>query len=167
MANQTNLERVSRTQEQREADVIHEEYTDNWEAQALLDTKNIKARPGYVQRWIRTKVRAEDDQNNIFKKINQGWKPRTLSSIEKGQYVPKIDFQGVDVVGIHGMILMERPEKMHEQQARYNRSIVEHQLSAVKQNVFNVHDARSGLTRPIMKNVSEVSRGRVPDADDD
>lgn len=159
--------RESRTQQSRAAEPLHENYNDNWESPALLDTKNIPARPGFVQRWVRTKLRAADDQNNIFKKINQGWQVRTMDSVPKGQFVPNIDFNGTSVIGIHGMILMERPAEMHERHGAYNRSQAQNQLTAVKENMFNVHKDGTGLTRPTMKNKSNVSQGRLVEADDD
>lgn len=157
----------SREQESREAEEVHESYNDNWESPALLDTHNIPAKAGFTQRWVRTKVKGEDDQNNVFRKINQGWKPRPLSTVKKGQFIPNIDFQGTDVIGIHGMILMERPLKQHEAQAEYNRKAAENQMSAVKENMFNVHESGKGMRQPSMKSSTEVSRGRVDDFDGD
>ena len=157
---------TSRTQETRAAEEVHETYTDKWESPALLDTHNIPAKEGFVQRWVRTKTKGDDDQNNVFRKINQGWKPRMLSSVPKGSFVPNIDFQGSDVIGIHGMILMERPAKQHEAQAKYNRQATENQMSAVKQNMFNVHEQGSGMSRPSMNAKTNVSRGREPGFDD-
>ena len=156
----------SRTQESREAEETHETYTDKWESPALLDTHSIPAKEGFVQRWVRTKVKGEDDQNNVFRKINQGWKPRLLSSVAKGNFVPNIDFQGTDVIGIHGMILMERPEKQHAAQAKHNQQATDDQMSAVKQNMFNVHEQGSGMSQPSMKSKSSVSKGREPDFDE-
>jgi hypothetical protein len=163
-----NTTRLSRTQETRAADDIHEDYQDEWETPELLDTANIPARPGYVQRWVRTKVKAEDDQVNVFRKINQGWKPRTMDSVEKGQYIPNIDFQGTNVVGIHGMILMERPEAQHRKHMAYNANMTRNQIESVKQNVFNVHTEGNGMVRPSIKMKSEVHKGRpiVPDDDE-
>lgn len=157
---------ASRTQETRAAEEVHETYDDKWESPSLLDTHNIPAKDGFVQRWVRTKTKGEDDQNNVFRKINQGWKPRLLSSVPKGSFVPNIDFQGSDVIGIHGMILMERPKKQHEAQAAYNRKAADNQMLAVKQNMFKVHKEGDGITRPSMNSKSDVSKGRMPGFDD-
>ena len=159
--------RQSRTQETREAEEVHESYNNNWDNPGLLDTKNIPARDGFVQRWVRTKVKGEDDQSNVFRKINQDWKPRLKSSVPKGAFIPNIDFQGKDVIGIHGMILMERPQKQHEAQAKHIKEATNSQMSAVKKNIFNVHEAGSGMTQPAMRNNSSVSKGREPGFDDD
>lgn len=160
------MTRASRTQETRQAEEMHPAYNDTWESPALLDTTNIPAREGYVQRWIRTKIKGDDDQNNVFRKINQGWKVRELSSVPKGQFVPHIDFNGLNVIGIHGMILMERPEEQHKRHAEYNRQQANNQMEAAEQNLFKVHKEGSGLTRPSMRNKSEVTKGRIADPDD-
>ena len=81
--------------------------------------------------------------------------------------MPNIDFRGTDVIGIHGMILMERPIKQHEAQAKHVRKATATQMGAVEKNMFNVHEAGSGMTQPAMKNNSRVSKGREPDFDDD
>jgi len=160
------MPRVSREQQLREAEEVHESYNENWETPSMLDTTNIPAREGYVQRWVRTKVKGEDDQNNVFKKINQGWRPRQLSSVPKGQFVPNVVFNGSNVIGIHGNILMERPEAQHLSHAEYNRKQSAKQMTAVKQNMFNVHSAGDGMVAPSMTNKSEVRKGRLVDSDD-
>lgn len=150
--------RNSRTQDSRQGEEIHEEYSDNWESPSLLDTKNIPAREGMVQRWVRTKLRNEDDQNNVFRKINQGWKPRAQDSVPKGQFVPHIDFQGTNVIGIHGMILMERPIKQHQKQAAYNKKVTQDQMKSVTQDMHKVHEEGDGFTRPEMTSSSRVTK---------
>ena len=164
MSNRTSRATQARTQESREAQV-EENYT--WETPALLDTKNIPARPGYVQRWVRTELKGKDDQANVFKKVNQGWNPRALSSVEKGKFIPHIDFNGTDVIGIHGMILMERPEAQHKSQAEYNRRTTSNQMRAVEENMFKVQDRDGKMPmKGFVENHSEVSKGRQVQADD-
>ena len=158
-------DRSSREQESREAEPAHEAYADQWENPQILDTTNIPERPGYVQRWVRTKLRSEDDQTNVFKKINQGWKPRAMDSVPKGAYIPHIDFNGTDVIGIHGMILMERPIQQHERHAEHNRKTTQAQMAAVTHDVHKVHEIGSGLTRPEINVRSSVSTGITVDDD--
>lgn len=153
--------RTSRTQESRQGEETHEGYQDNWESPSLLDTKHIPARNGMVQRWVRTKLKNDDDQNNVFRKINQGWQPRSMDSVPKGQFVPKIDFQGGDVIGIHGMILMERPAEQNEKHSAYNRKVTQDQMKAVTSDMHSVHEDGDGFTRPEMKSHSSVSKGRI------
>jgi len=158
--------RESRVQELRAAEEVHEMSFDNWESPALLDTKNIPSKPGYVQRWVRTKIQAADDQNNVFRKINQGWKPRTVDSVPKGQFIPNVDFNGLNVIGIHGMILMERPQELHDKHAAYNRQQANSQMVAAEEQLWRVHQSGDGMSRPKMTSKTNVSKGRIVDSDD-
>lgn len=156
-------ERLSREQELRVADPVHEEY-DAWDSDMLLDTKNIPARSGFVQRWVRTSVHGIDDQSNVFKKMNKGWKPRERSSVPKGQFVPHIDFEGLDVIGIRGMILMERPEALHERQRKQVREATELQMSAVKNDLYKMKERGANVSEFTER--TKVSRGRIAPIDD-
>ena len=160
------MDRESREQELRSAEPVHEQYI-NWDEDGLLSTENIPARPGYVQRWVRTSVKGTEDQSNVFKKLNKGWKPRPLTTVPKGQYVMHVDFNGTDVIGIHGMILMERPKELHDRQRRMVQEQTNLQMSAVKQNMYKIHDPASGLTRPeFTEERTKISRGRIAPVDD-
>ena len=160
------IERKSREQESRVADPIHEEYPEYYDDDTLLSTENIPARQGYVQRWVRTSLQGKEDQANIFKKMNKGWKPRPLDTVPKGQYVMKIDFNGSQVIGIHGMILMERPIALHERQKNSIEAQNKSQIMSVKHNMMQVHDPRSGLTSPEFDLRTSTTRGRMPAVDD-
>lgn len=156
----------TRVQETREATPVHDEFPQiDFEGSSLLDTRNIPPRPGFVQRWIRTKIRGEDDQSNVAMKMNYGWRPRLLDTIPKGIYVPKVDFNGINVVGIHGMILVERPAALHEKEAAYIRKQIDNQMAGVKNNMFNVHQEGHGFSRPSMQDKSVVTKGRLIDDD--
>ena len=160
-------DRTPRAQQTRVAeDEGYQTHGDSWENPGLLDTTNIPARPGMVQRWVRTSIHGQDDQTNVYRKINQGWRVRTADSVEKGSFVPSVGFNNQNVIGIHGMILMERPKEVHDRQARYNRAQTDAQMTAVQQNMFNVHQSGSGFTRPSMSAKSDVTRGRIVEADD-
>ena len=156
------MSRESRVEESREE---IEEYGDIWIPKGMLDTEKIPARKGFVQRWIRTKVKTDDDGANIYKKMNEGWKPRLISTVPNCPL--KVDFQGSDVIGVHGQVLMERPVKLHEQYAARNRQMTQNQMESVKQDVHRVHEPGSGLNRPEMNINSKVSTGRNVSVADD
>jgi hypothetical protein len=160
--------RISRTQETREAEVVHEAYLDNWEPAAMLSTKDIPARPGFVQRWVRTALKGVDDQSNVFSKIAQRWSPRPASSVPKGSFVPSVKFQDADIIGFQGMILMERPEELHQRHAAFNLKQANNLVSAEESNLYKVHDSSNKryVTRPEFTHSSETTTGRVPDIDD-
>lgn len=162
---EANAARASRDQELREADKIHESY-DNWDNDYLLDTTHIPARPGYVQRWVRTDIKGETDRANVFKKMNRGWKPRPLDTVPKAQRILRMDFEGDEVIGIHGMVLMEIPESIFDKQSKRVKDATNVQMSSVKNSLFNVHDEGSGFSRPEFYNDTKVRRGRVAVVDD-
>jgi len=157
--------RTSRAQEVRAADPVHDEYID-WDNDSLLDTSKIPAREGYVQRWVRTSVKGEEDQSNVFKKMNKGWRPRLLDTVPQGQFCVRIDFQGSDVVGLRGMILMERPIALHKKEKAAVEDATRLQMGSVKNNMYQVHDPASGITRPEFNERTQVSTGRPAIVDD-
>jgi hypothetical protein len=161
-------DRTPRAQSTRNAESTHDIYADSWEQKGLLDTTNIPAREGMTQRWVKTlEQNGTPDRNNVFNKMNQGWRIRLRSDVEKGAMIPSVDFDGQDVIGIHGMILMERPIKQHESQRKHIRNQTALQMQGVKQSLFNAHQQGSGFGSPKMNNSSDVSRGRLAQADDD
>lgn len=164
----TRAPRASRIQESREADVFHEDTLDvDWEPKGLLDTTHIPARPDHVQRWVRTEINGVADPNNVGRRLNQGWRPRPADTVPKGSYVPTIDYQGVNVIGMVGNILMERPKRLHEQHQRHVRGLTDAQSQSVNENLYRVHERGDGFGRPVVQAQSSVSRGRpAPVADD-
>ena len=162
-----NDQRISREQESRGADVIHEQYDVDWEDDSLLNTDNIPAREGFVQRWVRTTINGNEDQKNVQKKYNRGWRPRLLDTVPKGQFVMNIDFNGQQVIGIHGMILMERPEALHRRQQASVQQAVDLQMMAVDADLQDTYDPKSGITRPeYMERKSRSSTGKRALVDD-
>lgn len=162
--NDERASRSSRAQELREAEEVHEEYGDDWEPPGLLDASLMPPRPGYVQRWVRTKLNGNDDVANIGRKYNQGWRPRAAASVPKGVYAPKLVHDGQAVIGMEGMILMERPEKMHAAHARRNQNMAASQMQAVDKDLFRVHTPGTGFGQPHKSGQSRVTKGvRVQD----
>ena len=159
-------DRIPRKQTSRIANPIHEPYDTNWEQKGMLDTSNIPAKEGMVQRWVRTIGEGgRPDLNNVYNKKNQGWNVRPCSDVEKGKMIPHVDFQGQDVIGIHGQILMERPIGQHKSQRDYLRKQTDLQIQGVKQSLYR--EQGRGDENPRFNGSSAVSRGRVAQADED
>jgi len=160
------IQRPSREQETHAADVIHDQYA-NWDNDSLLNAESIPPRDGYVQRWVRTSIKGIEDQANVQKKFNRGWRPRLMSTIPKGQYVMHVDFNGQDVVGVHGNILMERPKALQDRQRAKIDQDTALQMESVKNDMYRVHEPGSRLTRPEFTELnSKSSRGRIAPVDD-
>jgi hypothetical protein len=159
-----DTDRTSRASESRAADNLHDasdELEDIDFNPANLDTRNIPPREGYVQRWVRTKTGSKDDPSNVYRSSNMGWKPRQASTIKKGAMVPSVEYDGDDIVGVHDMILMERPVSIDKKHQAYQQRMTDGQMQAVDSDLLKVHDKSSGMGRPSSNNRSRVSTGRV------
>ncbi|MEQ8226718.1 MAG: hypothetical protein RIA64_01430 [Rhodospirillales bacterium] len=163
-------DRLTRDQESRYAEELSDEddYEDDWEERDLLDAP--EPRPGFAQRWVRTMADGKPDAQNLAKRLNRGWQPRSADTVPKGTFCPTIqhgEFAGV--VGIEGMILMERPLKRQMAQRRKNREYTVSQMQGVESDMNRIHDPQSGLGAPQFEhNKTSVMRGRrVAVAEDD
>lgn len=157
-------ERLSRDQEQRAAEPAHEEWDMDWNPDAgMLDTRLMPARPGFVQRWVRTLIQGVDDATNVMRRRNQGWRPRNPSTVPAGQYVPTVNMRGAEVIGMDGIVLMERPEKLHQKAADYVREKTARQRQSVEQHLMTEYGGpQTGLGAPQLKSESQVSTGSRP-----
>ena len=159
----TEIERPSRIQESRESEEIHPEWEENWNpGLGMLDTSHYPARPGFVQRWVRTHLNGREDASNIMRQQNRGWRPRSADSIPKGVFAPTFDLRGSTVIGMEGIVLMERPLALHEKHAAHNREMACRQELAVEHNLQASHEAGKGFGKPRITAESEVSTGSRP-----
>jgi hypothetical protein len=130
---------------------------------------NIRARDGFTQRWIRTKLNGEDDPRRIASAFNQHWRRRDPSTIPAGEMAPSIHVEGVgECIGLSGMVLMERPEAISAQYARRVRQQTKTQMDAVDESLFQSHTANSGFGAPQRvedKTQVKVGSGIIPDDD--
>jgi hypothetical protein len=163
-------DRLTRAQESRYADEAFDEdgYDDDWDERELLDAPD--PRPGFAQRWVRTQADGQPDPRNVAKRLNQGWLPRKADTVPKGIACPTLqhgEFAGV--VGIEGMILMERPLERQMAQRRKVKRDVETQMMGVENDMHRVHSPGSGLGEPqFAERKTSVMRGRpVAVAEDD
>jgi len=155
-------DRRSRAQESRAGDVVHDTYEDIWEPTGLLDTKQLPDRPGFVQRWVRTKLNGVDDPKNVMKRMNQGYRPRMASTVPAAVYAPTIESKNGEVIGMDGIVLMERPEYMHAKHSVHNRTMAERQMEAVNQMLAKTQEGGRGLGPVKIDARSDVSTGHRP-----
>jgi len=156
-------DRLSRARESREGDVVHEPYDDVWIPGGLLDTKDLPPRPGFAQRWVRTKLGAADDAKNVMKRMNQGFRPRKADTVPRGTYVPTVNSrQFGDIIGMDGIILMERPEHLQKRHAAHNRAMAARQEEAVSQMLHRAQEPGKGFGPVRVDTRSEVSTGHRP-----
>jgi hypothetical protein len=160
-------ERLSREQESRASERVHERYDDVWEPGGLLTTEQFPARPGFVQRWVRTHIHGVDDPSNVMRKMNERWRPRMADTVPADCNVPTIDYRGKSVIGIHGTILMERRIEDHNAHQKHHRELVKAQMRSQKENLFSIHRPGEAFGAPhYEENTSRVERGRGAIMDD-
>ena len=90
----------------------------SWERRTPLDQATPKARPGYVQRWVRIATAdGRPDVSNKAEALMTGWRPRraqTLADSEVGMpvYDPG-DGKGGVMIFKEQLLLCEMPVEMH------------------------------------------------------
>ena len=71
---------------------------------------NIPPREGMEQRWMRSRLGAEAAVKNLAQKQTRGWRPRPASSVQQSYQNMRLAEGRFDgAIGVHDMILMERP----------------------------------------------------------
>ena len=127
-----------------------------WKPPALLDAP--EARPGYVQRWVATSIQGKESPDNVYKRMREGWEPRSADSV-KDSLFPTINHgQWTGSIGIEGMLLCEMPKERHASMKAYyqgksndqNQSVVGELDALGRQSGLPIHQDRK----------SETSRGR-------
>jgi hypothetical protein len=161
--------RETRDQELRTGQV-REDYSDAEAHEDLFQQQGVLAqlarhtpeREGMKQRWMRTMLNGQIDAKNIAKKMNEGWVPRAADTVPKGpNALPELEFQGANVIGVIGMVLVERSIELHRKYAARNRDTTRNQERAVNENMFRVHDPGTpGFGRPTTDRTSKVTFGR-------
>lgn len=135
---------------------VHESEERPWEEP--INLRAPEARPGMVQRWVRTAIRDEEDVRNVSKARQEGWEPRRADTVPKGFSVPTISHgEYAGVVGVHGLILCEMSENRVAKRREYFENKTKRQTQAVARDLANVSNPRMPL---IQERESEVIKGR-------
>jgi hypothetical protein len=146
---------------------VHEEYQDQWEEPMLLDFSKYYDKPGFAIRLTRTTVEGVSDELNIARAYNKGWRPVQQESLAKGIEAPNLTFRGhAGVVGIHGLILMERPLEICKREAAASRKRAKAQQQAVDYEMK--HDSLNGRGGNSAPTIAErtSTRSRTPNVPD-
>ena len=101
-----------------------------WKPPSLLDAP--EPRPGHTQRWRATSIQGKETPDNVYKRMREGWSPRSADSV-KDSLVPTINHgQWAGSIGIEGMLLCEMPIEKHRQMKSYynNKSVEANQAVA-------------------------------------
>jgi hypothetical protein len=147
---------ATRAQEEVRPPVHGEDEDRPWTPPANLEAP--PPRPGYVQRWIRVSIRAEDDVTNVSQSFQEGWEPRRADTVPPGFNVPTIShgkYSGI--VGVHGLILCEMPAKRNAERNAYYRNIATQQTQAVATDLATIAHPDMPITQ---NRKSEVKFGK-------
>ena len=85
-----------------------------------------------VQRWVKTSIQGKDSPDNVYKRMREGWSPRSADSV-KDELFPTINHgQWAVSIGIEGMLLCDMPvEHRASLKEWYNkRNLEQHDLIA-------------------------------------
>lgn len=127
------LETDTRSADTREATPIHDEPEFNWGSSLL--TAAPPPRPGFAQRWVRVTVMGTEDFSNLMRRRNEGWNPRRPDSLPNGYFAPVVAHASLGNVICNGdMVLMERPERIHQKQQDAVNQLTRNQTAAVERN---------------------------------
>tara|TARA_R110000824_G_scaffold351671_1_gene538666 strand:- start:875 stop:1357 length:483 start_codon:yes stop_codon:yes gene_type:complete len=127
-----------------------------WKPPALLDAP--EARPGYVQRWVATSIQGKDTPDNVYKRMREGWEPRSADTVKTKLFQTINHGQWEGCIGIEGMLLCEMPDERHASMKKYYAGRNAEQNESVVGDL-DALGRRTGL--PIQQDrQSETSRGR-------
>lgn len=130
---------------------------------APLNRPYVPPRPGFVQRWVSTRIPHTSDLDiaNIRKRQREHWRPRRADTLppqfgylrmKNKQICPEL------IVGTNDAVLMERPEEQHRLYAEAKRAEIKRQDAAVERKLESeAHGPSGGYGPPrVEENTSVV-----------
>lgn len=153
---------TSRDQEMREMDDTREDEEIDFDSM-FHPTQSLAApapREGFVQRWVRMQTGNEHDAQNMMRRQQTGrWTPRDPSTIKENFFLQHAK-QG-DMIVIRGMVLMERPQKIHDAAKKWKKQRIADQMTRVETDIRDSQFAQGGM-RPFVspETRSTVQRGK-------
>ena len=159
--------RDSRSLSSRESEV-RQPRAHEWGAKTNLTAP--KPRPGYAQLWARFLMNGQPDYGSLDKCYNEGWRPRTKETLEDKTLFSQTVGRALDgypcdgtPIQIRGMLLMERPLELQEEEERRNREsawMLERAVYADIRSHNRQGKAHRGFTPIVME--AETARGGEP-----
>lgn len=158
---------TTRTEELQENNALHAQ------RKAIRSQRGMKLpyvipRPGYVQRWVRTQLDGKHDDSNIFAKKQEGWEARKANTLKEGDFLPTTEHgtKGNNhpemVVGTHNMILMERPQAIHDEYDELVKEDVRLQQQAIDNDVNRFRSEETSSRRESGMRSEIQGGGKIP-----
>lgn len=105
-----------------------------WAPPSVLDAPI--APEGYKHRWVRSSIRGEEDNGNVFNRIRQGYEP-VRADEHPGYQAPTIeDGKHAGVIGNGGLILTRVPIETVQERTAYYGGRTREQMEAVDQDLM-------------------------------
>ena len=165
----TRTTRVSRAQDERNAQPMHEgRPLSDEEIEAALGADSvlpaIPPREGMSQRWVRYRRGNEDDTQNLAKMTRRLWAPRDPATVPKHFQWLVTQREGMGgVIATADVILMERDERIQRRAEQILHDRTNNKTRAVKNNLFSTYKGEigsdSGFEAPGYSVKSWVERG--------
>lgn len=116
--------------------------------------------PGFVYRWLRVRIRNEDDDRNIFRRRREGWEFLKKEDVPgyDGPIHDKGAFQGV--IGQTDLVLAKLPEEIAEERRRYYADQTAGANEAIEVELRNEEHRVAPIQRTFKSTVS--GGGRKP-----
>jgi len=105
-----------------------------WAPPSTLDAP--PAPHGYVHRWVRTAIRGDDDQNNVYSRMREGWEPVRAEEYPDTEYPVIQDGKHAGVIGSGGLMLCRIPQETVDERTEYFRDQTRNQMKAVDENLM-------------------------------
>lgn len=105
-----------------------------WAPPSTLDAP--PAPHGYFHRWVRTAIRGEDDQNNVYSRMREGWEPVRADEYPDTEYPVIQDGQHAGIIGSGGLMLCRIPQETVDERTEYYRDQTRNQMKAVDENLM-------------------------------
>lgn len=105
-----------------------------WAPPSTLDAP--PAPHGYVHRWVRTAIRGDDDQNNVYSRMREGWEPVRADEYPETEFPVIQDGKHAGVIGSGGLMLCRIPQETVDERTEYYRDQTRNQMKAVDENLM-------------------------------
>jgi hypothetical protein len=105
-----------------------------WAPPSRLDAP--PAPEGYKHRWVRTALRGEEDQSNVFNRLREGYEPVRADEHPDFQAPTIDDGKHAGIIGNGGLMLTRVPVETAEERSEYYGNRTREQMVAVDQDLM-------------------------------
>ena len=112
-----------------------------WKPANTLDAP--EPRPGFVQRWVRFMVGSDQDPKNWSRSNREGWRPRSMDTVEKGFNAPTMNHGTLGtVIQVGDVILCEMDERLYKSRKKFFRAKAIRQKEAMEKRPMQGTDIK-------------------------